>query len=71
MKMTPPIIIVGSTIIFASVLSIIIILPWTTISDQPSDIFRERTALEDKGREVYVKNGCTYCQWTRSGDLNR
>lgn len=61
MKMTPLLIILGSVIIFASVLSIVIILPWTTISDRPSDIFRERTALEDKGRELYVKNGCTYC----------
>ena len=70
MKMTPSIIVVGSTIIFASVLSIIIILPWTTISDQPSDIFRERTALEDKGREVYIRNGCTYChtQFVRAID---
>jgi cytochrome c oxidase cbb3-type subunit 2 len=70
MKMTPLIIVVGSVIIFASVLSIVIVIPWTTISEQPSDIFRERTALENKGRELYIKNGCTYChtQFVRAID---
>jgi len=61
MKMTPSLIIIGGTVIFASVLLIAVILPWTTISDRPSEIYRPRTALEEKGREIYVKNGCTYC----------
>ena len=61
MKMTPSLIIIGGTVIFAAVLLIVVILPWTTISEQPSQIYRPRTAIEEQGREIYVKNGCTYC----------
>lgn len=70
MKMTPSLIIFGGTTIFAAVLLIVVILPWTTISEQPSDIFRPRTELEERGRVVYVKNGCTYChtQFVRNID---
>lgn len=70
MKMTPPIVIAGSLIIFVSVLIIVIILPWVTISEQPSDIFRPRTAIEEQGRDVYVNNGCAFChtQFVRSID---
>jgi cytochrome c oxidase cbb3-type subunit 2 len=61
MKMSPVLVVGGSLIIFASVLFIAVILPWKTISEKPSDIFRPRTALEEEGRKVYVNNGCTYC----------
>jgi len=70
MKMNPPIIIAGSLIIFTSALIVAAILPWVTIDEQPSDIFRPRTGMEEKGREVYVNNGCTFChtQFIRSID---
>ncbi len=70
MKMSPAIVIVGGTIIFASVLLIYIILPWVTISGAPSEIYRPRTAVEDAGRNIYVNNGCTYChtQFVRNFD---
>ncbi|MHB8808640.1 MAG: cbb3-type cytochrome c oxidase subunit II [Desulfobulbaceae bacterium] len=61
MKMSPALVVGGSLIIFTSVLVIAVILPWKTISEQPSDIFRPRTALEEEGRRIYVNNGCTYC----------
>jgi cbb3-type cytochrome c oxidase subunit II len=61
MKMTPAIILIGSLIIFAAVLVIAVILPWTTISEQPSHIFRPRTEIEEEGRKIYVANGCGYC----------
>jgi cytochrome c oxidase cbb3-type subunit II len=61
MKMNPTLVIGGGLIIFASVLSIAVILPWKTISEQPSEIFRPRTSLEEKGRAIYIQNGCTYC----------
>ena len=61
MKMNLPVIIFGGLIIFASVLLVAVILPWTTISEQPSDIFRPRSALENLGRDLYVRNGCTFC----------
>ena len=70
MKMTPATILIGSLIIFAAVLTIAVILPWTTISEQPSSIFRPRTELEEEGRKIYVANGCGYChtQFVRNID---
>lgn len=59
--MNLPIIIWGGLIIFASVLFVAVILPWTTISEKPSDIFRSRSLLEIRGRDLYVRNGCTFC----------
>jgi cytochrome c oxidase cbb3-type subunit II len=61
MKMTPPLIIVGGVIIFASVLAIVVVLPWMTISERPSENFRPRTAIEEEGRLTFIQNGCTYC----------
>ncbi|OPY67402.1 MAG: Cytochrome c6 [Syntrophorhabdaceae bacterium PtaU1.Bin034] len=61
MNVTPKLLFYGGIIILASVLFVTVMLPWWTISETPSDIFRPRSALEAKGREVYVANGCTYC----------
>jgi cytochrome c oxidase cbb3-type subunit II len=61
MRMNMKLIIVGGLIVFASVLFISVVLPWVTISEKPSDIFRPRTALEEEGRKIYIENGCTYC----------
>lgn len=70
MKMTPRLVVGGSLVIFASVLFIAVILPWLTIPEKPSEIFRPRTALEEEGRQVYINNGCMYChtQFVRSID---
>jgi len=70
MKMNPFVVVLGSLLIFTSVLLIAVILPWATISEKGSVIFRPRTALEEKGRLIYVKNGCTYChtQFIRNFD---
>jgi len=61
MKVTLKLLLYGGLAIFASVLFVSVILPWLTISEKPSEIFRARTALETKGRKLYVANGCTYC----------
>ena len=61
MKMTLNLLVYGSLMIFASILAVAVILPWATMSDKPSEIFRERTALEEGGRKIYIANGCTYC----------
>ena len=61
MNMTLNLLIDGCLIIFASILSVAVILPWATMSDKPSEIFRERTPLEEEGRKIYIANGCTYC----------
>jgi cytochrome c oxidase cbb3-type subunit 2 len=70
MKMSPVLVVGGSLIIFTSVLFIAVLLPWKTISETPSEIFRMRTALEEEGRMIYINNGCTYChtQFIRSID---
>lgn len=70
MKMTLRLLVYGGLAIFASVLFISVILPWITISDKPSDIFRLRDAAEAEGRKIYIANGCTYChtQFVRNID---
>lgn len=70
MKMTPAVLVFGGLLVFAPVIFIHIGLPWLTISEQGSDIFRHRTPLEETGRDIYVNNGCTYChtQFVRNID---
>lgn len=61
MRMTPSLIVGGSLVLFASVFFVAVVLPGLTMTDTPSEIFRERTALEDEGRRIYIQNGCSYC----------
>jgi cbb3-type cytochrome c oxidase subunit II len=61
MRMTPSIIISGFLIFFGVVYLVSVLLPGFTQSDRPSDIFRERTPLEQEGRKIYIQNGCSYC----------
>ena len=70
MNMTVKLLVFGGMIILASVLFVVVLLPWWTVSEKPSEIFRPRSALEDKGRALYIANGCTYChtQFVRSID---
>jgi cytochrome c oxidase cbb3-type subunit II len=70
MRMTLKLLIYGGLIVFAPILLISVILPWITMSEKPSEIFRVRTALEQEGRKIYIENGCTYChtQFVRNID---
>jgi cytochrome c oxidase cbb3-type subunit II len=70
MKVTLRLLIYGGLMIFASVLFVSVVLPWVTISEKPSGMHRSRTTLEEKGRRVYIDNGCTYChtQFVRNID---
>jgi cbb3-type cytochrome c oxidase subunit II len=62
MKMTPAAIIAGSLLILAAVVMVVIILPYADTSKTiPSDLFRTRTEMEAKGRDLYISNGCVYC----------
>jgi len=61
MKMTPRSTIFGSVLILAAVVLVVVVLPYLTGSDMPSEIFRHRTDVEEKGRAVYIANGCVYC----------
>ena len=49
--MTPAIILIGSLIIFASVLIIAVILPWATISEQPIGYFPPPDSARGRGPE--------------------
>jgi cytochrome c oxidase cbb3-type subunit II len=70
MNVTLRLLLFGGMIIFASILLVVVVLPWSTISERPSDIFRPRSPLEARGREIYIANGCTYChtQFVRNID---
>jgi cytochrome c oxidase cbb3-type subunit 2 len=70
MKMSLSLLMFGGLLIFAPVLLIVVMLPWVTMSTKPSDIYRQRTALEEKGRLLFIGNGCTFChtQFIRSFD---
>ncbi len=70
MKMNPWIVIFGSIVIFAATFGVSSIMPWILMDNTPSSIWRPRTELEDYGRLIYVRNGCTYChtQYVRNID---
>jgi len=61
MNMTPKAIVVGSLLILGVIVMVMVVLPYGTRIDVPSDIFRERTAHEAEGRGIYIANGCVYC----------
>ena len=62
MKMTPVAIIAGSLLILLAVVLVVIILPYADTNQTiPSDLFRTRTVMEERGRKLYIRNGCVYC----------
>ena len=61
MKMTPGAIILGSLLILAAVVMVVVFMPYATRSDAPSEIFRNRSEAEAAGRKLYMANGCVYC----------
>jgi len=62
MKMTPLAVVAGSLLILATIVFVVILLPYVhTSQTTPSDIFRQRSEAEASGREIYIANGCVYC----------
>lgn len=62
MKMTPLAIVVGSLLILAAIVFVVVLLPYAhTQQTRPSEIFRQRSATEAAGRIIYIANGCVYC----------
>ncbi|MCB2144988.1 MAG: cbb3-type cytochrome c oxidase subunit II [Deltaproteobacteria bacterium] len=62
MKMTPLAVVVGSLLILATIVFVVVLLPYVNTSQTaPSDIFRQRAADEAAGRKLYIANGCVYC----------
>ena len=50
MKMTPKAVVIGSLLILGVIVFVVVILPYATRIEAPSDIFRERTAHEAEGQ---------------------
>ena len=62
MKMTPLAVVIGSLLILATIVFVVVLLPYVNTSQTaPSDIFRQRAADEAAGRKLYIANGCVYC----------
>jgi cytochrome c oxidase cbb3-type subunit 2 len=61
MRVTPALLIIGCLIIFGATICVAVLLPSVTQSDRPSGIFRDRTSPEMSGRQLFIRNGCSYC----------
>jgi len=61
MKMTTRAIVVGSLLILAAIVFVVVFIPYVGRNETPSEIFRARAPLESSGRSVYIANGCVYC----------
>ena len=61
MRMTPTVIIVGILALLIAITLTVVYWPYATRDMTPSDIFRQRSAVEEAGRKIYLKNGCVYC----------
>lgn len=62
MKMTPLAVVSGSLLILIAVVLVVVILPYAdTRKTVPSELFRDRTTIEENGRQLYISNGCVYC----------
>ena len=62
MKMTPLAIVTGSLLILATIVFVVVLLPYVhTNQTTPSDIFRQRSTAEAAGRKLYISTGCVYC----------
>lgn len=71
MKMTPAALIVGTMAVLLTVVGVVIVMP--VIYDEGnlrSEIWRERTPVEQQGRQIYIDAGCQYChsQYVRRVD---
>jgi len=70
MKMTPPIVVFGSMLIFWAAFFAVVVMPIFTIPQVPSQLWRAPKPPESAGRLIYIENGCTYChsQYVRPQD---
>jgi len=68
--MTPAVVVLGSIVLFWAAFIAVVAVPTSTITDQPSGLWRRLTPAEERGRQLYIANGCTYChsQYVRSQD---
>jgi cbb3-type cytochrome c oxidase subunit II len=59
--MSPKSVVYGSLAILATVVLVMVLAPYLTRNETPSEIFRSRTDAEEAGRKLYIANGCVYC----------
>jgi len=71
MKMSPRLIIIGGLAVVLSVVAFVVFLPAIVFQPKPTVDTVRYTELEQRGRDLYVSNGCMYChsQFTRPGDV--
>ena len=61
MRMTLRVVIIGSLLLFAAIVFVVVYMPYAQRVQSPSDLYRSRSAEEAMGRELYLVNGCSYC----------
>ena len=61
MKMTLRAVVLGSLVILAAVVYVVVFIPYVERDETPSEIFRARSQAEAEGRTIYIANGCVYC----------
>jgi cbb3-type cytochrome c oxidase subunit II len=61
MRATNSIIIIGSILVVFAATFATVLWPTYTMTHAPSAIWRPADALEERGRQVYMANGCLYC----------
>ena len=61
MKMTLKAVILGSLLILAAIVFVVVFIPYANRDETPSEIFRTRVQEESAGRAIYIANGCVYC----------
>lgn len=70
MRMTPALLIFGGLLVFWSSVFVAVFLPAMTMTETPSEQWRELDSKEQAGHKLYVSNGCSYChsQFVRTID---
>jgi len=68
--MTPAVVIIGSMALFWAAFLAVVVIPTVTMPDHPSETWRATSAAEDRGRQLYIADGCVYChsQYVRPQD---
>ncbi|MFA5515025.1 MAG: cbb3-type cytochrome c oxidase subunit II [Desulfuromonadales bacterium] len=61
MKMTTAMLVIGSLVVFWASTFIMVFLPTIHWQEEPSDIWRPMTKIEEEGHRLFVRNGCSYC----------
>ena len=70
MRMTFRVAVIGGFLVFAAVVSVVVILPSLVISPDQTIIAHPYSDAEARGRKIFYSNGCNYChtQYVREVD---